>query len=226
MAAVCASVLKSCLAKFTRLDSCGTPVVGPASVLVTKGYISVAATSQIEAGTETTLKNACGEVCISNRDCDQFKRYDLDMKFCLIDPELLELISNTRILQNAALSSAGFAAGETTQCDNFSLELWNPITPATCDPLNPLPLWYYFAFPQVSGGILGDITFEDGPLTLDVKGFTKGAGALWGRGPSCVLTAATPSLSTDHLVALITDVQPPAPVCGLQALAAADLVCV
>lgn len=225
MPSECRSVLKSCLAKFVRLDVCGNPVVGAASVLTTKGYISVAATAQIETGEEFILKNACGELCINEKDCDQFKRYDLELQLCQIDPELLELISNARLLVDSGGTSRGFAHGESSLCENFSLELWNKVTPSACD-VDGDPEWYYFAFPWVTNGVMTDVTFENGPLTLSLTAHTKGAGPGWGQGPSCVLSSDSPAISTDHLLGYITNVQPPAVECGLQALAAEDMECV
>jgi hypothetical protein len=224
MPAECRSVLKACLAQFVLLDTCGAPVTGAASKLTTKGFVKVAATAQVEDGQETILKNACGELCINEKDCDQFKRYDLEMEFCQIDPEGLTVVSNSRALVDGAGNTKGFAHGETTDCGSFSLELWTRVTPQTCvTPGNPE--WFYFAIPWVYNGMIGDVTFEDGPLTMTVKAHTKGAGALWGRGPSCVLPDESPALTTDHLLGYITDIQPPDPVCGLQALSAAELVC-
>lgn len=216
MPSECRSVLKSCLAQFVRLDSCGNPVEGPASLLTTKGYISIAATAQIEDGEEFILKNACGELCINEKECDQFKRYDLEMQFCQIDPELLELVSNTRLLLDAGGVSRGFAHGESNLCENFSLELWNKVTPSACD--GGAQEWYYFAFPWVTNGVMTDLTFENGPLTLTVTAHTKGAAASWGVGPSEILDPSSPALAADHLLGYITTVQPPTPVCGLQEL--------
>jgi hypothetical protein len=225
MPSECRSVLKSCLARFVRLDSCGAMVVSAASKLTTKGYISVAATAQIETGEEFIVKNACGELCINHKDCDQFKRYDLDLQLCQVDPELLELISGARLLVDSEGVSRGFAHGENNLCENFSLELWTKITPLDCAGVNEE--WYWFAFPWVTNGVMTDVTFENGPLTLTVTASTHAAGADWGRGlgPDCILPEGAEAQSTDHLMAYLTTIQPPEPVCGLQAVTAPDLVC-
>lgn len=215
MPSECRSVLKSCLARFVRLDECGGIVVGEASMLTTKGYISVAATAQIETGEEFIQRNACGELCLNEKDDDQFKRYDLEMQFCQVDPELLELISGARILVDSEGVSRGFAHGESAGVENFSLELWTKVSGGGCEGD---PEWYWFAFPWVSNGVLTDVTFENGPLTLTVTGSTRGAGAAWGRGigPNFILPEGETAMSTDHLLAYLTTVQPPAAVCGLQ----------
>jgi hypothetical protein len=223
--AECRSVLKSTLARFVRLDSCGGIVVGETSQLTTKGYISVAATAQIEDGEEFIVKNAGGDLCINEKDCDQFKRYELEMQFCQVDAELLELISGARLLVDDLGETKGFAHGEQNLCENFSLELWTKITPSDCAGADPE--WYWFGFPWVTNGVMTDVTFENGPLTLSVTAHTHGAGESWGRGlgPDCILPAASPAETTDHLLAYLTTVQPPEAICGLQPVEAGDLVC-
>lgn len=214
--AECRSVLKACLAQFVLVDVCGNPVTGAASKLTTKGFISVAATAQVDAGTEHLQKNACGEIIINEKDCDLFKRYDLDMQFAQIDAQGLSLISSARALVDNTGNTKGFAQGETSLCNSFSLEMWTRVTPQVC-AVGGLPEWYYFAFPNVTNGVLTDVKFEDAPLTMTIKAHTKGAGALWGRGPAVVLPTTAPAIATDHMLGYITSVQPPAAVCGLQA---------
>jgi hypothetical protein len=226
MPSECRSVIKSCLARFIRLDECGSIVVGPSSVLTTKGYISVTATAQLETGEEFILKNACGELCVNEKDADQFKRYDLEMEFCQVDPELLELISGARLLVDGGGTSRGFAHGENPLTENFSLELWTKVTPSVCGAGEGAE-WYWFAFPWVTNGVLNDVTFENGPITLTVTASSHGAGSDWGRGlgPDCILPSGAEATSVDHLMAYLTNVQPPEVVCGLQAVAAPDLIC-
>lgn len=216
MPAECRSVLKACLAQFVLVDACGDPITGASSKLTTKGFISVAATAQIEAGQEFTQKNACGEIIINERDDDQFKRYDLEILLAQIDPEGLTLLSSARTLTDGSSNVKGFANGESTSVSSFSLELWTKVAGQTCD-VSGNPEWYYFAFPHVTSGMLTDFKFEDGPLQMTIKAHTKGAGASWGRGPANVLDAGSPAITTDHVIGFITSVQPPAAVCGLQA---------
>lgn len=218
MPAECRKVLKACLAQFVLLDVCGNPVTGAASKLTTKGFISVGATAQIEPGNEITLRNACGELEIEEQDDDEFKRYDLDMEFVQIDPEGLTLVANARALVDGSGNSMGFAVNRAIHSHHFSLELWTKVAGQAC-AASGLPEWYYFAIPHIGGGLITDFTFEDGPLTMKITARSKDAGTLWGRGPSCVLPASAPSIAADHLMGYITTVQPPAAVCGLQALA-------
>jgi hypothetical protein len=176
----------------------------------------VGVTAQYEDGEEFIQRNACGELEIAEKDDDVFKWYDLEMQFVQIDPEGLTLLTPARALTDGDDNVKGFAYGKSTEVSHFSLELWTKVTPQIC-VTGGNPEWFYFAFPHVANGTLTDFTFEDGPLTLTVNAHTRDAGALWGVGPSLVLDASSPAISDDHVLGFITDVQPPDPVCGLQA---------
>src|SRR5688572_29963060 len=111
MPSTCRSVLKSCLAQFVREDVCGAPAISASGKITTKGYVSVTATAQIEDGEEFILKNACGELCINEKECDTFKRYDLEILLCQINPNLLELATDARLLVDNGGNAKGFARG-------------------------------------------------------------------------------------------------------------------
>ncbi len=170
------------------------------------------------------LKNSCGELLINEKDCDRFKRYDLEMQFAGVNPDLMELLTSARIITDGA-DSVGFAFGESDDCDSFSIELWNELANPVCE-IGGSVEWLYTALPWVNNGVLGDVTFENGPLNLSITASTRGSGSAWGRGPSCVVPAGEEALVTDHLVAVITTIQPPTPTDDLQPLTAAELVCV
>lgn len=217
------TVLKSCLAKFVRLDACGNPATGAGSQLVTKGYVSIALTSQVETGEEILLKNACGELLVNEKDCDRFKRYDLEMQFVEVDPDLLELLTSARIITDGA-DSVGFAFGESDNCDSFSIELWNQLANPECE-IGGLAEWLYATIPWVNNGVLGDLTFQNGTLSLTITASTRGTGSSFGRGPSCVIPAGEELQPGDHIAMVITTIQPPAVTDGLVPLTGANLVC-
>lgn len=223
MADVCISAIKSCAIRMIRLDSCGLPVVGPSSVIVSKGYTSVAASADIEDGEEFLVKNACGELCINEKDCSILKRLNLTINFCKIDFAAVELTTSQRLLTLAG-DANGFAIGETAQCgEGWSLELWQKIAGADCTA-GGVQNWLYWAFPFITNGILGDFTFENGPFQFDLTAQTKAiAGAdQWNDdnvGPFGVLPVGQGFVAGEHAASWVTDVQPPTEACGYAALA-------
>lgn len=223
MADKCVSAIKACRIRITRLDSCGSPVVGAKSVITSAGFISVGAAADIEAGQEFLQKNACGELCINEKDCDILKRYNLTMAMCQIDPTLVEMTTSQRLLLSGT-DAIGFALGSDIQCDEgWSLELWQKLTGQDC--AGGAQEWLYWAFPWVSHGAVGDLTFEDGPFSVNLTASTKGVGGddTWGadnRGPFAVLPVGAGLLRGEHVASIVTTVQPPAAVCGAVAYVA------
>lgn len=229
--AKCWSAIKACRMRLVRLNACGAPVVAATSVVVSKGFISISASAQIEEGQEFLQKNACGEICINEKDCDILKRYNLDMKFCNVDPSIVEMTTGNQLVLDPASTPAnqakGFGLGEHVQCDaGFSLEIWQKLSGEACDPSGDQS-WWYWAWPFLYGGVLGDITWENAAFEFDLTAKSKKISGAdqWGadnRGPW-----ATPIFPTggglvvgEHVRNYITADQPPDPTCGTIALAA------
>lgn len=221
----CLPAIKACRARIVRVDACGVPVVGPKSVVSFKGFVSIARSPDYEEGEEFLQKNACGDLCINEKDCDRLKRINLDLQFCTIDPDIVEITTGNRLLLDGTGDAKGWATSEDVQCDGgFSLEVWQKVAGAVCNTAGD-PLWHYWAWPFVTNGTLGDMTFENGPFVFNVTAFTKKIAQddQWGTdnlGPFAVLPATAALVAGDHEAKWITDIQPPADACGAVALAA------
>lgn len=218
----CFSAIKACRIRLVRLDSCGVPVAGPSSVAVSSGFVSVTATAEIEEGEEFLVKNACGEPCINEKDCDFLKRYNLSINFCKVDPTVLELTTASRALLDGT-DVIGVAMGSEIQCeDGWSLELWQKTAGADCD--GGAALWSYWAFPWLTSGMLGDLTFENGPFTFDITAKSKAVGTgTWDAtplagteslGPIPVLPVGAGLLKGEHVAHIVTTTPPPDDTCG------------
>lgn len=223
----CPSATKPCVIRLIRLDACGKPVVGPKSVVVTKGFINIAAAKDYEEGEEFTQKTACGELCISEKDCDVLKRINLTLGFCVIDHEGIEIMTSSRLLLNGTGEAIGYTSGD-VQCDaGWSLEVWQKQAGANCDIVNSDQEWLYWAYPYLTNGKTGDVTLENGPYTFEVTAFSKQIAQddQWGdgnRGPLAVLPATAGLLNGEHSAeAVRTTVQPPVAACGATPLALA-----
>lgn len=220
----CFSAIKACRLRIVRLDSCGRPVVGARSVLTSKGFVSVTATADIEEGEEFLVKNACGEPCINEKDCSFLKRYNLEINFCKVDPAGVELTTGQRLVLNDDGDGAGFGLGETIQCDEgFSLELWQKLTNKDCDASGD-PEWFYWSFPFLNNGTLGDLTFENGPFSFSITASTNKIARedQWGddnRGPFGVYATGQGMVIGEHVSNVLTLEQPPDDACGLSSYA-------
>lgn len=223
MASLCFSPIKARVIRLTRLDGCGNPVVGPRSVLVSEGFTQVVATAQTEEGEEFLVKNAWGDLCVNDKDLNRLKRFDLSMDFCEIDPEGIELMTGSTLITAAGPSpvsgtSIGNFFGEDVVSDqSFSLELWQRLAGGACTEGAGATQWAYWCFARITPASIGDLTFENGPLTVSLSGATLGAGTDFGAGPFDVLPQSFST--TQHAAFAVTETQPPTAACGLQSLA-------
>jgi hypothetical protein len=220
----CPSGTKPCVIRIVRLDGCGVPVVGLKSVVVTKGFINIAAAKDYEEGQEFTQKNGCGELCISEKDCDVLKRINLTIGFCVIDHEGIGIMTSARLLVDAGGAAIGYTSGS-TQCDaGWSLEIWQKEAGSNCDTGSEE--WLYWAYPYLTNGKVGDVTLENGPYTFEVTAFSKPIEAddQWGTGnlgPVPVLPATAALIVGEHSAeAVRVTAAPPTAACGATALAA------
>ncbi|MFN2347641.1 MAG: hypothetical protein ABR616_18260 [Dermatophilaceae bacterium] len=221
----CFTVVRGKRLRVTRLDNCGTPPADDTedAFVVTKGFVSVGLTSVTEEGTDIMQMNADGDLCVNDRSRDQFRRWDLELELCDVDPALLSILTNVTLETDWNEDVVGVRVPEGSTVDSFALELWTGIPGEDCLPGEPAA-YGYMLLPFVIGGSLGDITIENGATTFTVTAHTKGGGA-WGTGPFDVVgtdAQATPGRLDapigvgEHLVMRTTTVAPPAPECGAQ----------
>ena len=238
---VCPSYIGARRLRVTRLDHCGRPVYGDCSTAVSSGFVSVEFEPEVEEGEDYTLRNAAGELCVSERGPDALQWINVSIEFCNVDPELWQIMNPTwKTVKNAKGEVTGFRIGEKFSDEQgFALEVWPKAAGQTalCDddaPDDAQPNGY-FLLPYVVGGAPEGWTLEDGTATFTLNGRTK-AGSLWGRGPYNITHDAngdpSPLLEPiasgsngddsdpDHFHADIVTIAPPEASCGCQELEA------
>ena len=207
-----------------KLDACGTVLTGGSSCkIVSTGFVRVNRTAEYEEADEFIVKNANGDICVNERTVPALKWLNLEIEFCSVDPEMLNLISGSPLVLNDAGTPAaiGWRTRENVISSvNFSLEVWTRTTGTACAG-GSVQYGYYLA-PWVVQGTIGDLVFENGPISFTVNARTK-AGSPWGTGPFNVWNGATPggpeklitaigALDHDHMQ--LTTLAPPAAACG------------
>lgn len=223
MATKCFSVVRGKRLRATRLDACGNPPdAGTASSLVvTKGFVSVGLSAVTEDGEEITQKNANGELCINDRSRDEFKRWDLEIELCEVDPGLVELMTQATLETDANDDTVGIRIPEGASTESVALELWSGVPGEDCG--DGPEQFGYLLLPFIIPGTLGDITIENGATTFTMAAHTR-AGGGWGSGPYDVVADAdgnasplgTPIADDEHMLLRTTEIEPPAASCGLQ----------
>lgn len=182
VASRCASPIQGTRARLTRLDECGIPVEGEHSLVVTDGFVQVAVTQNYEDGTEYQLQNALGAFCVNDRGPDQFLRSEVEVQFCAVDPDVVEIITGSDIITTGSpATGTGFWVCEGAVDARFSLEIWQNIAGQEC--IDGDPAFVYWAFPHLSAGRFNDFTIENGVLEWSLTGQTRRADPAWGTGP-------------------------------------------
>jgi len=190
----CLSLVKGRRIRVTKLDSCGRPVYGDTTQVVSKGFISVAFTANTSESDEIRVTNAAGEVCVFDAAVTSLTGYGLELQFCEVDPELFSLVTGQPVVKAAdGVTVVGFDIDTKISLDNsnFALELWagSPSTDACANP-NATGAYGYLLLPFLKGGILGDFTVENGAVTFTITGANTSEGNAWGTGPYPVMLGA------------------------------------
>lgn len=218
--------------RLTRLDECCAvlPVATPCAYLVSKGFVSVAYSPEISEAEEIELKNASGDVCVSDPGCDVVKWVNLTLSLCNVDPDILNFVTGSPIVLDIGGNNVGNRIQSGKACEtNFALEVWTDIPGAVCSS-SAAKQYGYFLAPCIGGGVLGDWTIENDALNLELTAKAR-SGSSWGNGPwdvddSTVAAGIvpgpllTPIGATDMIDLHMTTVPPPDETAGCQAMPA------
>ena len=204
--------------RVTKSDGCGNLVLGPDSVVVTEGFISVGFTANQSEGETISVTNAAGNVCILDEPAPKFLNYSVTVNFCGVNPELVNLMTGNPLVMDAAGTGVvGFGVDSTVDisASGFAMELWSNVPAGVCE--GGQTSYGYLLFPFLTGGTLGDFTVENAALNFTMSGATTKDGNTWGVGPYDVtrdvggvagpLNVAIPS--TRHLHMELVTVAPP-----------------
>lgn len=205
--------------RVTELDQCGNyPESGSEdTVIVTDGFISVNLSAEVEDGTEIIQRNASGALCVNERLSNSFKRFNVEITFCGVNPELMARVTNAEVYLDYEENSAGFTIGEGDIDKKFALELWTGLSGQACLP-GQEEASGYLLLPFVNSGTPGDLTIDgENAVTFSMSGAYTEGGSPWGTGPFEVVAGEggdpavlpTPLDPGDHLLLIDTGVAPP-----------------
>lgn len=236
MTSVCYTPFKLPTVRVTTLSSCGAVATGTCASAVTNGIISVAMTKEYEDRQEFFVKNGNGDFCVKETNPPILKWINLELTFCDVEPELLNIISAEPLVADdnnvgGGTRYTGFSTQEGSAANvNFGLEGWTRVTGTNlpCTGTNAIE-YGYVLFPWVAEGTIGDITFQNDTVSFVVNARTK-SGSLWGVGPYFVdlsdasgtlnnqIKLLTPIGSTQHHRMFLTRLAPPTASCGCSTL--------
>lgn len=217
------------MARIVRLDGCGNPALGPDSVVVTEGLITVGLSPQTQDSTAISVTNMAGKPCVNDTPPPQVTGYALEITMCGVDPNLVNLFTGNPLVYNDEVTpeAIGFRVNTGTSLDGsgFALELWTGVPAAVCGP-GESQKFGYLLLPFIQGGIVGDLTVENGATNLTITGAQTKDGSGWGVGPFDIQRDASgqdsplfdPADSRDHLHMQVVNLAPPVESEGASAL--------
>lgn len=227
MPSICAPWIGGSHARITKLDACGLPLTGVGSCqITTTGFTSIERTPEMADPDEFFVRDAGGRICIDERTAPLVRWYNLVITFCSVDPDVINLLTGNPLVLNDASptpSSVGWRTRKGANVNaNVGIEIWSKIGGQACS--GGTTTYGYALHPFVTEGVIGDVTWENGPVSFQVTGARARANSLWGVGPYNVLNKLTAPLGPAPLLSAITaddldhiqytTLAPPAPTCG------------
>lgn len=167
---VCPGQIQACAMRVARLEPNGVPDPGANNLIVTNSLVTFTLTVVYADGEEFEVKNGCGDVCLTFKDCDRLKRIDFTLDVCQLDPELTELLAGGTVLTSG--QAVGYKApliGDGCPNPNgVSVELWaRRVIDGAIDPDFPYEWWVFpRLFPRIT-----ERTFQNGPMSHPFSGF-------------------------------------------------------
>jgi hypothetical protein len=225
----CVSYLQGIAIRATKLDTCGAPVAGTCSTVVSKGFMSMDIEADEESGNAISPTLADGSRCYYQQSPKLLNGIKVNIEFCQVDPELINLLTGSPLVVDDSTptpASIGFTTDSAAYgLANVALELWMNLAGGNCASATGRK-WGYYLLPWLYQGTVGKPTVENDAVNFTVNEAITHDGNQWGVGPYNIqntrLGVASPlftALSTTaHDLLMPVNLAPPTPVCGCQTL--------
>lgn len=233
MASYCFKPIRVPKVRATLLDVCGQPVTGDdgsCASVTTSGVITIEQTAELQDMDDFYEKNADGDFCVEAVYPEILKWYNLTITFCLVDPELVYLVTKQELILSDADTPVAIgnisAQGDIANV-NFAFEAWTRL--ANQSDCGDGVKYGYILWPFVVQGKMGDVTYQNGTANFIVTARTS-RDSLWGTGPYTVYKSEatatlgdpkpllTPVASNEHRRMFVTGLTPPEASCGCTAI--------
>lgn len=160
--------------RVTKLDSDGSPVVGPSASYVTKKFVSLGFTPEYESGDEFKTKAADGSVCVTWKAPDTLKRVTLSISLCDPDPEFTQILAGGTLL-SANGQSVGYKAplvGVDATPHGCAIEVWS-IANVAGRQASTNPYWHWVV-PYAQMHLAGERAIQNDLLATHFEGWGVG----------------------------------------------------
>ncbi|MBA4858068.1 hypothetical protein [Nocardia farcinica] len=230
-------VVKGKRLRATLVDSCGMPLAGPRSRLVTNGFVTATLSPQMREAEDIEQTNADGAICVADRNKAERKWWNAALELCKVSTALYNMLLDWELVTSFDGKPIGFSDRK-TQPDNrgVALELWTGVgaddectdIPTTDDILvggagAGITKYGYVLLGVVKEFALsGDLQIGAQVSTFSLTGRTSSP-VRWGRGPYNVVAIDSsntagrmlaPMKPGQHLRIFETTIAPPEPTDG------------
>ena len=182
MAICCPKSIKACALRITRQDECDIALdpLFPNSRILTAGFMELNLSPDVETGNDITTINACGDICIRDKDCDRLKGFDLELMLCGIPLPVIEMLTGATLLDDGAGGFKGAVMRESKSlaaCENSkALEIWSKnADKGVCTVDGAVEnLYIQWTLPRtINWEISGGLNFTNGPLEVTLTGYAE-----------------------------------------------------
>lgn len=177
MTAYCFGSAQVCAIRAARLDSSCMPEPGATNGIASSAIVRVASSPEYSPGEDFEMKNGCGQICVSMKNCDQLKRMNLQIELCTRDPALVELLSGATLITDGSDIIGYSRRGIGAACPSpVALEIWTKAMTInnTCQSGSGYAAaqWWRIIWPKATF-TLGDVSFANEVATLTLTGFAE-----------------------------------------------------
>jgi len=209
------TAIKGTVMRVMSLNTCGNIVTGSGSLQVVEaGFISLKPSPQYEDGTEFVQKTASGALCVNQKDPGQLKRVQNDALWCVLNPDVISLMTGARLIQASGVTGTGAIFTDALLSNHFSVEVWQQVAGRNACNAAGLQQYVYWAFFNNLNAQVDDFTVENSNLQFGTKFETQSVGSIWGGFPTTLppsgYLGGAALAAGDHYAFNITTVAPPA----------------
>lgn len=178
MAICCPKSIKACALRVTRQDDCDRaldPLVTN-SRIQTAGFMELNLSPDMEGGEDITTKNACGDICIRDKDCDRLKGFEVELKLCGIPLSLIEMLIGATLLPDDDGNFVGAVLRESKDApceDSKALEFWSKNSAKSCSTAAN-NLFIQWLLPRtINWELSGGLNFTNAALEVTLSGYAE-----------------------------------------------------
>jgi hypothetical protein len=210
----CPKSINAVALRATRTSEVGVPVAASVanSRVTTAGFISATMAPNVEAGEETTVKKANGQICLSRKLGDQLKWLDVTVELCGVPYPILSLLLGVTGLTSGADIVGGVLASQSAAANvqPAQLEFWS----LNADTSSAFPYVQWVLPLTKNWQISGDLALSTDALNFTIQGqayqtssYQPAKGTEWTGGQISAIQAGGPLAwkATNSLPPVIDD---------------------